>query len=166
MRNWYFCPLFQEQKYCLRAKGRVVSIGANFFRFQCITSFVVTEPILEPRFPQETQVEVVLVVLLSKWSSIFRMMLARLSEARPGFAIKGACPGALHKLKLPVTKSNTYIFTKITRGLPSCVAASIYFFMKFGQIMVCWSAAVDISFLHGSCRLRETWRKGLSKAGN
>ena len=147
-----------------RAKGRVVSTGAKFLRFQCITSFVVTEPILEPRFPQENQVKVVLVVLLWKWSSIFRMMLASLSEARPGFAIKGACPGALHKL--PVTKSNAYIFTKMTRGLPSCVAASIYCFMKFGPIMVCWSATEDISFLHWSCRLRETWRKGLSKAGN
>ena len=159
-----FVLSFRNRSIVCRAKGRVVSTGAKFLRFQCITSFVVTEPILEPRFPQENQVKVVLVVLLSKWSSIFRMMLASLSEARPGFAIKGACPGALHKL--PVTKSNAYIFTKMTRGLPSCVAASIFCFMKFGPIMVCWSAAVDISFLHGSCRLRETWRKGLSKAGN
>ena len=159
-----FVLSFRNRSIVCRAKGRVVSTGANYFRFQCITSFVVTEPILEPRFPQENQVKVVLVVLLSKWSSIFRMVLACLSEARPGFAIKGACPGALHKL--PVTKSNAYIFTKMTRGLPSCVAASIFCFMKFGRIMVCWSAAVDISFLHGSCRLRETWRKGLSKAGN
>ena len=29
----------------------MVSIGANFFRFQCITSFVVTEPILGAQIP-------------------------------------------------------------------------------------------------------------------
>ena len=111
-----FVLSFRNRSIVCRAKGRVVSTGAKFLRFQCITSFVVTEPILEPRFPQENQVKVVLVVLLWKWSSIFRMMLVSLSEARPGFAIKGACPGALHKL--PVTKSNAYIFTKMTRNYP------------------------------------------------